>query len=84
MENELAVRDIEETLDTPQNRQIQCLYCGKNIPNPRVGKGEILQRFCDKKCRWAYHDRRKTKSHWKQFVSKLLRLLEEYGVEVIE
>jgi hypothetical protein len=63
--------------------EIQCLYCQKTILNPRIIQGEIVQKFCNKKCKWAYHDRIKTKAHWREFVKKLVSLLSDYGIEII-
>ena len=36
---------------------IKCLFCKTEIENPRTFKGEIVQKFCKKKCRYDYHNR---------------------------
>jgi hypothetical protein len=35
---------------------IYCGYCGKEIINPRVEKGKIVQKFCNRKCKAQFHN----------------------------
>jgi predicted nucleic acid-binding Zn ribbon protein len=50
---------------------MNCLSCQKPIPNPRKGK-----KFCSPKCRYALHDKVKTK----QFTEDFLNLMKKYSL----
>jgi hypothetical protein len=54
---------------------VECQFCGKEIPAPRMAKGQIIQKFCGPKCRWDYHNRNKLEN----FVKEMKALLEKYG-----
>lgn len=57
--------------------KIECQFCGKEIVNPKEFEGEVVQRFCSKKCRFAWHNRRKLEP----FTKELKALLKKYGYE---
>ena len=54
--------------------KIECGNCGKTILDPKDFKGGI-QRFCSKKCRFAWHNRRKLVP----FTKELTAVLKKYG-----
>ena len=57
-----------------------CLHCLRDIPNPRIQKGVIVQKFCNSLCRSAYHNRLRTKTSMDGFVTELQALLKKYGL----
>jgi hypothetical protein len=36
---------------------VNCLFCQKEIENPRKYKGEVVQKFCSDGHRYNYHNR---------------------------
>ncbi|PIX23349.1 MAG: hypothetical protein COZ69_08765 [Deltaproteobacteria bacterium CG_4_8_14_3_um_filter_45_9] len=55
--------------------KIKCRFCGKEVLTPKEYKGEVVQKFCSKKCRFAWHNRRKLEP----FTKDLMALLERFG-----
>ncbi len=35
---------------------VRCGFCGKVIEDPREYRGEVVQKFCSKDCRYKYHN----------------------------
>ena len=54
---------------------MKCLQCSKEIPNPIKG-----QRFCNKLCRYAFHNRLKKRA----FAIELMALLKKHRVLDLE
>ena len=54
---------------------MNCLQCRGEIQNPKKG-----QRFCHRKCRYAFHNRLKKKD----FARELMSLLKKYRVLDLE
>jgi transposase-like protein len=55
--------------------KIYCLFCGKEIINPKQFGREVIQKFCSKNCRFNWHNRRKLEP----FTKELTSLLKKYG-----
>jgi hypothetical protein len=54
---------------------VQCLSCGKDIVEPRKEKGVEIQKFCNDRCRWNYHNMKK----FECFQREMAGLLKKYG-----
>jgi predicted nucleic acid-binding Zn ribbon protein len=54
-------------------KMANCLQCGNEIPKPRKGK-----KFCNGKCRDAWHNAPKRRSQAEGFVKELIGLLKKY------
>lgn len=52
---------------------VRCLFCQKDIENPRKFRDEIVQKFCSDKCRYGYHNRLKKEE--RVFVKETISLL---------
>jgi len=57
---------------------LKCLHCGQEIRNPKTSKGVVVQKFCDRGCKNAYHNQGKTRSQAEAFVKELVGLLKKY------
>lgn len=40
-----------------------------------MAKGQIIQKFCNDKCRWDYHNHKK----FENFIKEMMALLKKYG-----
>jgi hypothetical protein len=59
----------------PKGKEIiYCGYCGKEIPNPRVEKGLIVQKFCNRVCKDRFHNLNRV-----ILVKRLLNFLSKSG-----
>jgi hypothetical protein len=65
-----------------------CDFCRFPIKAPRRLKGEIVQRFCNRKCKDAWHNSPRLKANMDSFVrevkalsDKLNNLLKTYGLD---
>ena len=54
---------------------VQCGFCGQEILEPRKEKGEVIQKFCNDKCRYSFHKSKRVEA----FVAELIGLLGKYG-----
>ena len=54
---------------------INCEECGKEIPDPKKNRNGLIQRFCDDRCRWAFHYRKK----FERLQEELMALFKKYG-----
>jgi len=36
-----------------------CIQCHKIISKPRISKGKMIQKFCNDRCRYEYHKKRR-------------------------
>ena len=57
---------------------VKCLHCEKLIPKPKTFKGVVVQKFCNKKCKNAYHNEPKKRGQAEGFVKELIGLLKKY------
>jgi len=60
-----------------------CDNCGDPIKEPKTDKdGNIVQKFCDRKCKDRFHNRMKTKLGRKTLVSDLRAVFMKHGLEI--
>jgi hypothetical protein len=58
---------------------VQCLSCGKDIPEPlKLNTGDI-QRFCSDKCRWNYHNRKKLDNFMDEIRQSVEAIMKKHG-----
>ena len=53
---------------------VMCGFCGKEILEPKMNRNGKAQKFCNDKCRWDYHNRKK----FERFVGEMMALLKKY------
>lgn len=58
---------------------VRCGFCGRGIENPRKYRGEVVQRFCSKICRYKYHNVPRKNIQVNEFAEELFVLLRKYG-----
>ncbi len=54
---------------------VLCLSCQKEILEPRKEKGREVQKFCNDKCRWNYHNMKRLEA----FQQEMKTLFKKYG-----
>lgn len=53
-----------------------CLYCQKIIEEPRMCKGEIVQKYCNDDCKNGYHKKRRKDNE--NMLKEIMVIIEKY------